>query len=276
MQETLLRAWRRRETLERDEWFRAWLYRIATNACLDNIKAKGRRVRDGRVDQGPAVDPALSRPAARRGEIIARETIELTFLAVIQLLPPRQRAVLIMRDVLEWAAEQVAEVLELSVAAVNSALQRARATSRPSPGERRGTGAPEASEAERELLAGLHRRPRARRRRRGARADQRRHPHHDAAAPLAVRGHRRCRAPARAGLRPGARATGGWCRPPPTASRRPPATCARTGDDTYRAFKLDVPARRRTAGSPRSRRSTPRCSSSSGCRRPSHRFLSSS
>ena len=142
VQETLLRAWRRRETLERDEWFRAWLYKIATNACLDKIKSDKPPGAVARVVPRRPVAPALPGPAARRGDRSPRETIELTFLAVIQLLPPRQRAVLIMRDVLEWAAEQVAELLELSVAAVNSALQRARRRSATTAGgATRGLGA---------------------------------------------------------------------------------------------------------------------------------------
>src|SRR3954466_9592719 len=110
VQETLLRAWRRRADLERDEWLRAWLYKIATNACLDAIKARGRRVPSlGSFRDLPwlqpypdrlldAVAPASDQPDAA---IVGRETIELTFLAVIQLLPPLQRAVLILRDVLD-------------------------------------------------------------------------------------------------------------------------------------------------------------------------------
>src|SRR5919106_1814318 len=150
VQETLLRAWRRRDALERDEWFRAWLYKIATNACLDKIKGDNRRVPSLESFRDvPWLQPYPDRLLDE--EIIARETIELTFLAVIQLLPPRQRAVLILRDVLEWAAEQVAELLELSVAAVNSALQRARTTVR----DRLPSGTSEASATERRLLAGF-------------------------------------------------------------------------------------------------------------------------
>jgi RNA polymerase sigma-70 factor (TIGR02960 family) len=164
VQETLLRAWRRRDTLERDEWFRAWLYKIATNACLDHIKSTGRRVPslasfrdvpwlqpypDRLLDE---IAPVDEQPDAA---VIGRETIELTFLAVIQLLPPRQRAVLILRDVLDWPASEVAELLEISVPAVNSALQRALATLRDQlpAGRREDWPAPDVSDSERELLA---------------------------------------------------------------------------------------------------------------------------
>src|SRR6201991_4098862 len=99
VQETLLRAWRRRDDLERDEWFRAWLYKIATNACLDAIKHTGRQVPSlGSFRDIPWLQPypdSLMEEAGADDAAISRETIELTFLAVIQLLPPRQRAVLI-------------------------------------------------------------------------------------------------------------------------------------------------------------------------------------
>src|SRR5215210_3650262 len=139
VQETLLRAWRGREALERDEWLRAWLYKIATNACLDAIKRDGRRVPSlGSFRDILWLEPYPDRLLAEAAPpdeqpdaaVVGRETIELTFLAVIQLLPPRQRAVLILRDVLDWPAREVAELLEIGVAAVNSALQRARATLR--------------------------------------------------------------------------------------------------------------------------------------------------
>jgi RNA polymerase sigma-70 factor (TIGR02960 family) len=165
VQETLLRAWRGRDALERDDWFRAWLYKIATNACLDAIKRDGRRVPSlGSFRDLPWLQPYPDRlleeaEAAPPGDephvaVIGRETIELTFLAVIQLLPPRQRAALILCDVLDWPAREAADVLDIGVAAVNSALQRARATLRDHlPAERREDWiAPEATDAERELL----------------------------------------------------------------------------------------------------------------------------
>jgi RNA polymerase sigma-70 factor (TIGR02960 family) len=169
VQETLLRAWRGRDGLERDDWFRAWLYKIATNACLDAIKRDGRRVPSlGSFRDLPWLQPYPDRlleeaEVAPPGEephaaVIGRETIELTFLAVIQLLPPRQRAVLVLREVLDWPAREVADLLEIGVAAVNSALQRARATLREHlpAGRREDWTAPgELSEAERELLEGF-------------------------------------------------------------------------------------------------------------------------
>jgi len=139
VQETFLRAWRNREGFDGGPLLRAWLYRIATNACLDALRRSRRRVPslhsfaevpwlqpylDGLLDE---IAPRDSEPDA---VVVARETIELTFLAVIQLLPPRQRAVLILRDVLGWSAGETASLLETTVAAANSALQRARATLR--------------------------------------------------------------------------------------------------------------------------------------------------
>jgi RNA polymerase sigma-70 factor (ECF subfamily) len=164
VQETLMRAWRAREDLERDEWLRAWLYKIATNACLDAIKRNERRVPSlGSFRDVPWLQPYpdhLLAEIAPPGDepataVVERETIELTFLAVIQLLPPRQRAVLILRDVLDWPARDVAALLEIGVAAVNSALQRARETLRRQlpAGRREDWTAPEVSESERELLA---------------------------------------------------------------------------------------------------------------------------
>ena len=137
VQETFLRAWRHREQFEGGPGFRAWLYRIATNACLDAIRRKGRRAPEaGSFAEIPWLQPypdrLLDEVAPRDDEpdavVVARETIELGFLALIQRLPARQRAVLIMRDVLEFSAQETAEALETSVASVNSALQRARAT----------------------------------------------------------------------------------------------------------------------------------------------------
>jgi RNA polymerase sigma-70 factor (ECF subfamily) len=163
VQETLLRAWRGRDRLERREWFRAWLYKIATNACLDAIKRDGRRVPSlGSFRDVPWLQPYPDRlleelateDAQPDVAVVERETIELTFLAVMQLLPPRQRAVLILRDVLDWPASEVAELLEIGVAAVNSALQRARATLRDQlpTARREDWRTPEVSRTERDVL----------------------------------------------------------------------------------------------------------------------------
>jgi len=137
VQETFLRAWRARETFS-GAGLRAWLYRIATNTCLDALRAGKRRppATSSSFAEIPWIEPypdrLLDEIAPREEEpdavVVARETIALAYLAVIQLLPPRQRAVLIVRDVLGWSAEETAEALDMSVAAANSALQRARAT----------------------------------------------------------------------------------------------------------------------------------------------------
>jgi RNA polymerase sigma-70 factor (ECF subfamily) len=137
VQETMLRAWRRRDSFEGGPYFRAWLYRIATNTCLDMLRRTSRRVRaNGPFSEVPWLQPypdvELDEIAATDDEpdarLVARETIELTFLAALQALPPRQRAVLLARDVLGWSAAETAALLDLTVAAANSALQRARAT----------------------------------------------------------------------------------------------------------------------------------------------------
>ena len=136
VQETFLRAWANRSSYEGRSSFRAWLYRIATNACLDLIKRRRRVVS---MDPGgdaptevtwlePFPDSLLPGPDDPAAATVARETIELAYIAAIQHLPARQRAVLLLRDAVGWSAKETAELLETSVAAVNSALQRARAT----------------------------------------------------------------------------------------------------------------------------------------------------
>jgi RNA polymerase sigma-70 factor (ECF subfamily) len=126
-QETLLRAWRALDRFEPRAQFQTWLYRIATNACLDELERRPRRPQliDPFPDRplGEAEAPVYD-PAARYA---IREGMELALVRAIQQLPGRQRPVLIFRDVLGWSAPEVAELLESSVAAVNSALQRARA-----------------------------------------------------------------------------------------------------------------------------------------------------
>jgi RNA polymerase sigma-70 factor (ECF subfamily) len=138
VQETFIRAWRGYERFDRRAALRTWLYRIATNVCFDLLGGRERRARP--MDLGPAGEPLLDNlrelpeatwiqplpdPADRTAE---RDTIRLAFVAALQQLPPRQRAALILCEVLHWQAAEAAELLDTTVAAVNSALQRARAT----------------------------------------------------------------------------------------------------------------------------------------------------
>jgi RNA polymerase sigma-70 factor (TIGR02960 family) len=163
VQETFLRAWRSRNSFDGSSMFRAWLYRIATNVCLDMLRRNSRRLTtmhnfsevpwlqpypDQLLDE---VAPSDEQPDA---VVVERETIELAFLAAMQVLPPRQRAALIARDVLGWPAIETASLLETSVAAANSALQRARATMQEHmPARRAEWSAGEPSDEERALLA---------------------------------------------------------------------------------------------------------------------------
>jgi RNA polymerase sigma-70 factor (ECF subfamily) len=149
-QETLLRAWRALERFEPRAQLQTWLYRIATNACLDELERRPRRPllldpfpdRDTDEAEAPSYDPA-ARYAIREG-------MELALMRAIQELPGRQRAILIFRDVLGWTAPEVAELLDSTVASVNSALQRARATTDQHLPQRARTRA--SSAEERELL----------------------------------------------------------------------------------------------------------------------------
>ena len=143
LQESLFRAWRRMDSFEGRAPFRAWLYKIATNTCLNELASRKRPRFLGRDDWSggpppmaefehlqPYPDRLLDESADPATRLVEKESIALAFIAVIQLLPPRQRAVLILRDVLAWSAPEVAEALDCSVASVNSALQRARSTVR--------------------------------------------------------------------------------------------------------------------------------------------------
>lgn len=174
VQETFLRAWRKRESFRGDASFRAWLYRIATNACLDFLARHQNRVLSAEASEPhasgasanpphitwlqPYPDRLLEQIAPRDTEpdakVVTRETIELAFLVAMQFLPAKQRAALILRDVLDWSAKETADLLEMSVPAVNSALQRARATLREHRPTSQDEWAPsvEASEEERSLL----------------------------------------------------------------------------------------------------------------------------
>ena len=148
VQEVLLRAWRSRDRFEGRSSPRTWLYRVATNACLDTLRRDARRTVPSRSGGPSASRPSVAvlswlqpYPDSLLDEVaadqpgpeamaVSRETMSLAFLAAIQLLPPRQRAVLILRDVVGWPAAEVAGLLDVSVPAVTSALQRARTTLR--------------------------------------------------------------------------------------------------------------------------------------------------
>ncbi|MFF5975957.1 sigma-70 family RNA polymerase sigma factor [Streptomyces sp. NPDC012769] len=147
VQDTMVRAWRSLDSFEGRSSLRSWLYRIATNVCLDSLSAGNRRARpmdltdptpvaQARLNERPEITwlepvpdgrvlPSVADPAETA---VSRETVRLAFVAALQHLPPKQRAVLILREVLAWKASEVAELLDTTVASVNSALQRARAT----------------------------------------------------------------------------------------------------------------------------------------------------
>ena len=136
VQETIVRAWKNMDSFEGRSAVRSWLYRIATNVCLDMLRRSSRRTAANSFAEVPWLQPYPDRllEAAAPGDeqpeavAISRETISLAFLAALQVLPPRQRAALIARDVLGWPASETASALGTSVAAANSALQRARTT----------------------------------------------------------------------------------------------------------------------------------------------------
>ncbi len=250
VQETFLRAWRNLERFEGDLLFRAWLYRIATNVCLDMLRSRSRRAPELRSFAEvpwlqPYPDQLLDEIAPTDDQpdavAVARETIELAFLAAMQVLPPRQRAALILRDVLGRPATETASLLDTSVAAANSALQRARATMQEHlPSHRLEWSAPEPSAEERVLLE------------RFIEAHER----CDAAAALAIASQDiRVTMPPNPfcfdGLEAitpllerafGEERDGDWRLVPTMANRMPTAASylRRPGDSEFRAFKFDV------------------------------------
>jgi RNA polymerase sigma-70 factor (ECF subfamily) len=147
VQDTMVRAWKALDRFEGRSQLRSWLYRIATNVCLDMLGSRQRRARPMDLEPASSADRPLPAPLVETVWIepapdslvvpshgdpadvaLARESVRLAFMAALQHLPPKQRAVLILREVLRWRASEVAELLDTSVASVNSALQRARAT----------------------------------------------------------------------------------------------------------------------------------------------------
>ncbi len=247
VQETLLNAWRGRSGFEGGSQFRAWLYAIATNVCLDMLRRNSRRASGMRsLAEVPWIqpypDPLLDQaaPADEQPEAVAirRETISLAFLAALQVLPPRQRAALIARDVLGWPASETASALGTSVAAANSAVQRARATMQSHlPSRRADWSAHEPTAQERDLVdrfIAAHERLDA-----------------EAAIALAAQNLRVTMPPqpfcfdGRDEIRElmaNAAAMGEWRLVPVSANRMPAAASylRRPGDTAFRAFKLDV------------------------------------
>jgi len=137
-QETMVRAWNALDRFEGRSRLRSWLYRICTNVCLDMLASRQRRARPELEASQP--DMATTEPGSAATEMlsggdpadvaVARESVRLALVTVLQYLPPKQRAVLILREVLNWSAAEIAQLLGTSVASVNSALQRSRATLR--------------------------------------------------------------------------------------------------------------------------------------------------
>ncbi|HUG85612.1 MAG TPA: RNA polymerase subunit sigma-70 [Euzebya sp.] len=250
VQEALLRAWRHRDGLADGSNVRAWLYRITTNVCLDALRRRRRRVAvPGSMAEVPWLQPYPDRlldeaPDPQEGPdvlAVARETIELAFIAALQVLPARQRATLLARDVLGLSAAETAQLLETSVPAANSALQRGRATmQRHLPRGRADWTAAPPSPAERDLLARF--------------IDA--HERCDAEAALAVAAEDiRITMPpdlmqfdGRRMIMPllqrafGPDRDGDWRLVPTMANRMPTAATylRRPGDTLFRAFKLDV------------------------------------
>jgi RNA polymerase sigma-70 factor (ECF subfamily) len=246
VQETFLKAWRGRSGFDGGSQFRAWLYRIATNVCLDMLRHSSRRTSANSFAEVPWLQPypdlmlEAAAPSDEQPEAVAisRETISLAFLAALQVLPPRQRAALVARDVLGWPASETALALGTSVAAANSALQRARATMQSRlPDTRAEWSAREPSAEERKLVEqfiAAH-----------ERLDT------EAVIAIAARDIRVTMPPlpycfqGTEAIRPlmaDAAAMGEWRLVPAGANQMPAAASylRRPGDSVFRAFKLDV------------------------------------
>ena len=247
VQEALLRAWKGRASFDGGPGARAWLYRIVTTTCFDILRAaqrRGERVVESIADVPwlqPYPDALLDAADEPEGAAIRRETVELAYLAVIQLLPARQRAVLLLRDVQGYSAAETAGILDLSVAAVTSALQRARATIASRIAARDADWSPsEITEADRALLT----------------AFIEAHERQDPVASLAViRDDIRVSMPPNPGLFTGKEAVAGFMafafdrsvfgdwKLLPTAANRMPAAASylrRADSEVYLPFKLDV------------------------------------
>jgi RNA polymerase sigma-70 factor (TIGR02960 family) len=249
VQETFLRAWRGRDSFDGSDQFRAWLYRIATNVCLDVLRSRRSVPRLSSFAEVPWLQPypdtlldeipqALSPEEAPEEAAIRRETISLAFLAALQVLPARQRAVLIARDVLGWPAADTASALRTSVPSANSALQRARATMQQHLPESRSDWSAQAPTAEEMALV-----------ERFVDAHERCDAH--AAMAIAASDIRITMPPqpfcyqgpdAITPLMAQAAAAGTWRLLPTRANRMPAAASylLQPGDTAYRAFKLDV------------------------------------
>jgi RNA polymerase sigma-70 factor (TIGR02960 family) len=246
VQEALLRAWKGRASFDGGPGARAWLYRIVTTTCFDILRAAQRRgerfesIADVPWLQ-PCPDALLDAAAEPEGAAIRRETVELAYLAVIQLLPARQRAALLLRDVQGYSAAETASILDLSVAAVTSALQRARATIAERVAARDADWSPSGiTDADRALLTAF------------IEAHERQDP---VAALRVIREDIRVSMPPNPGLFTGKAAVAGlmahaydrsvfgdW-KLLPTAANRMPAAASylrRAGSDLYLPFKLDV------------------------------------
>lgn len=241
VQEAMLRAWKGRASFDGGPGARAWLYRIVTTTCFDILRAAARSVDPESIADVPWLQPYPDALLDSADSAIRRETVELAYLAVIQLLPARQRAVLLLRDVEGYSAAEVASLLSMSVPSVTSALQRARATIADRVAARDGDWSPDSiTEADRALLH----------------AFIEAHEKQDPVAGLAViREDVRVSMPPNPGLFVGkdevARLMsyaydrsvfGGW-KLLPTAANRMPAAASylrREGSDLYVPFKLDV------------------------------------